>query len=240
MSSLKMVVGLGNPGRRYENNRHNIGFRAVELYAEQRNIDLSKNQSKARIGQGWVETKIEVPPAVQEKNARAEANKAPTNPNRQQNERATALSDQSLPLPKYRTLEQKVLLVKPQTYMNNSGEAVQALASYYNIVPADILVIHDHMDLPTGRLRLRPGGGAGGQNGVRSIINRLSTQDFPRLRVGVDRPPGRMDPAAYVLQDFRREEAKIFGELASTVVQIVDTWLFQGIDAAMNTFNGRT
>lgn len=253
MQSLKMVVGLGNPGRRYENNRHNIGFRAIELYAERRHIDVTKKQSKALIGQGTVDVRqLIISKPKQKKKPRkandgAIANQTDANQSGathssvgKTNELAKPAAEQGSERPTYRTVSAKVLLVKPQTYMNSSGESVQPLAHYYNIAPKDILVIHDHMDLPTGKLRLRPGGGAGGQNGVRSIINRLSTQDFPRLRIGVDRPPGRMDPAKYVLQDFQRAEAELFGSLADTVVQIIDTWLADGIDTAMNQFNGTT
>lgn len=233
---LKMVVGLGNPGRRYENNRHNIGFRAVELYAERYTLDLAKKQSKALIGMGWRESRGRVPSQIAQpqitliprREGLKERGQSDVEPNRTKSQESN------------RAKEVKVILVKPQTYMNNSGEAVVALAGYYNVEPANILVIHDDMDLPTGKLRLRPGGGAGGQNGVRSIINRLSTKDFPRLRIGIGRPPGRMDPAAYVLQDFVKREAEQFGALADTVVEIIDEWLFTNIDSVMNKFNGRT
>lgn len=230
MSRLKMVVGLGNPGRRYENNRHNIGFRGVELYGERRGIELSKKQSKSLIGQGLVEIRQSIPVSEEDEKP------VPCQPSRELDGGYRSSGYKT----DYKIVREKVLLVKPQTFMNNSGDAVQSLASYYNIAPNDIMVLHDHMDLPTGKLRLRPGGGAGGQNGVRSIIQRLGGQDFPRLRIGVGRPPGRMDPAAYVLQDFRREEAETFGDLADTVIQIIDFWLASGIDAAMNQFNGRT
>lgn len=243
MSSLKMVVGLGNPGRRYENNRHNIGFRVIELYAERYRIDVSKKQSKSLMGQGEIEGRRPLQAPQSKQKQRVTGDDSVESSSRIEWPTTSALSTSQQAessAPQFETVRQKVLLVKPQTYMNNSGEAVQSLASYYNIKPIDILAVHDHMDLPTGTLRLRPGGGAGGQNGIRSIINRLGGQDFPRLRIGVGRPPGRMDPAAYVLQDFRKAEAEIFGELADTVVRIIDTWLFEGIDAAMNQFNGRT
>ncbi|OUC05197.1 peptidyl-tRNA hydrolase [Litorilinea aerophila] len=133
---------------------------------------------------------------------------------------------------------QRVLLVKPLTYMNASGEAVAPLARYYRIAPEEILVIHDDLDLEAGRLRLRRNGSSGGQRGVQSIINQLGSQDFHRARVGIGRPPGRMDPAAYVLQDFSpQEEAEIFGPLRVTVCDAVVCWLFEGIEAAMNRFN---
>ena len=98
----------------------------------------------------------------------------------------------------------KTLLVKPLTYMNASGEAVGALARFYQIEPDDIIVVHDDLDMESGKIRLRRNGGSGGQNGIRSIIQHLGTPDFHRLKVGIGRPTGRMDPSAYVLQDFTR------------------------------------
>lgn len=233
---LKMVVGLGNPGRRYVNNRHNIGFRAVELYAERHHVDLSKKQSKALLGMGWREARPLAPSQI----LPLQGSSSPRREGSKDHGQSVTPPHQIKKSEPSRLKEVKVILVKPQTYMNNSGEAVVALAGYYHVEPSNILVIHDDMDLPTGKLRLRPGGGAGGQNGVRSIINRLNTKDFPRLRIGIGRPPGRMDPAAYVLQDFMRKEAELFGSLADTVVEIIDEWLFTTIDNVMNKFNGRT
>ncbi len=135
---------------------------------------------------------------------------------------------------------QRVLLVKPQTYMNLSGEAVQPLVNYYKIALSDLMVVFDDMDLPLGVIRLRPFGGAGGHNGMRSIIQRLGSNQFPRLRVGIDRPPGRMDPAAYVLQDFSSDEEAVMVQVRERAVDALETWLEQGIDAAMNAFNVRT
>ncbi|MCS6826380.1 MAG: aminoacyl-tRNA hydrolase [Caldilinea sp.] len=133
---------------------------------------------------------------------------------------------------------QKVLLVKPLTFMNASGEAVAALARFYRIEPSSILVIHDDLDLPAGKLRLRPGGSSGGQKGVQSIIEHMGTQEFPRIRVGIGRPPNGMDPAAYVLQDFSEEEETIFTPLRARIVEAAECWLFEGVERAMNRFNG--
>jgi PTH1 family peptidyl-tRNA hydrolase len=135
-------------------------------------------------------------------------------------------------------LRQKVLLVKPLTYMNNSGQSVASLANYYDIDPEAILVIHDDLDLEPGKIRLRPGGGSGGQNGIKSIIRLLGTHDFPRLRVGIGRPPGRMNPADYVLQNFSRDEEEIFAPLRPTAADAIECWLFEGLNAAMNRYNG--
>ncbi len=131
----------------------------------------------------------------------------------------------------------KVLLVKPMTFMNLSGQAVAPLARYYQVEPQDILVIYDDLDLEPGQLRLRPKGGAGGHRGVKSIIQHLGTQEFPRIRVGIGRPPGRMDPADYVLQDFSPEEEAIFGPVRERVCDAIECWLFEGIEKAMNEFN---
>ncbi|NUQ39738.1 MAG: aminoacyl-tRNA hydrolase [Caldilineales bacterium] len=131
----------------------------------------------------------------------------------------------------------RLLLVKPETYMNGSGEAVQPLAAFYKVDPAQLLVIFDDLDLPLGRLRLRPFGGAGGHNGMKSIIARLGTQAFPRLRVGIGRPPGRMDAADYVLHDFSAAEEEIMAPVRERAVQAILLWLHEGSAATMNAFN---
>lgn len=133
---------------------------------------------------------------------------------------------------------QKVLLVKPLTYMNASGEAVGPLARYYQIEADDIIVIHDDLDLDSAKLRLRRDGSSGGQNGVKSIIQHLGNQNFHRVRVGIGRPPGRMDPADYVLQDFTPAESELFVPLRERICDALELWLFEGIDAAMNHYNG--
>ncbi len=131
----------------------------------------------------------------------------------------------------------RVLVVKPMTYMNASGEAVAALAAFYKIAPADILVVSDDLDLPVGKLRLRPGGGAGGQQGMKSLIQCLRTEEFPRLRVGIGRPPGQMDPADYVLQDFSAGQEVEMAFVRPQAAEAIEVWLAQGLEAAMNQFN---
>ena len=140
----------------------------------------------------------------------------------------------------------KIVLAKPLTYMNLSGEAVGALAAFYKIAPADILVVSDDLDLPPGRLRLRPGGSAGGQKGVKSIIQHLHTEAFPRLRIGIGRPGGPgsgaapgMDPAAYVLQNFTAAQEAELAFVRPRAADAIETWLAQGIEAAMNGFNAK-
>jgi peptidyl-tRNA hydrolase, PTH1 family len=134
----------------------------------------------------------------------------------------------------------RVILVKPLTYMNASGEAVGPLAAFYKIAPADILVISDDLDLPAGRLRMRAGGGAGGQKGVLSITQHLHTDAFPRLRLGIGRPPGKMDPADYVLQNFSVQEENEMVFARAKAADAIEAWLASGIEAAMNQFNGKS
>ena len=133
--------------------------------------------------------------------------------------------------------EQRVLVAKPMTYMNASGEAVAPLAAFYKIAPADVLVVFDDLDLPVGRIRLRPGGGSGGQKGMQSIIKHLGSEAFPRLRVGIGRPPGQMDPAAYVLRPFSSEQEVEMTFVRITAADAIEAWLAFGIEAAMNQFN---
>jgi PTH1 family peptidyl-tRNA hydrolase len=193
MSNLKMIVGLGNPGPRYQHNRHNIGFQCVESFARRHQIGLSKIQRQAQTGEGWVMRGGQ---------------------------------------------RQQVLLVKPLTYMNNSGQAVGDLVRYYNVALEDLIVVHDDLDLDPGKIRVRASGGSGGQNGIRSLIQHLGSQEFARVRVGIGRPAGQMDPAAYVLQNFSADEETSFGPLRQRVCEALETWLFEGVTSTMNQFNG--
>jgi PTH1 family peptidyl-tRNA hydrolase len=184
-----LVVGLGNPGRRYRRNRHNIGFMVIDRVAETAGIRLGKVQSNAIVGDG-------------------------------------SLSEKSL------------ILAKPQTYMNLSGNAVGSLARYYRIPMGKLLVIYDEIDLPFGTLRFRAQGGSGGHNGMKSIIDRIG-RDFPRLRLGVDRPPGYMEPADYVLQNFSGDELPIVTEMVDLAVAAIQLYLQDGIEIAMTRYNGQ-
>jgi PTH1 family peptidyl-tRNA hydrolase len=136
--------------------------------------------------------------------------------------------------------DRRVVAAKPQTYMNDSGRAVGALLRFYKIPIERLLVIFDDLDLPFGVIRLRPDGGAGGHNGMRSIIQHLGGNRFARLRVGVGRPPGRMDPAAFVLQDFNREETAELAAVLDRAAQAIDLFFTAGITAAMNQFNANS
>ncbi len=184
-----LLVGLGNPGRVYTRNRHNVGFMVIDALARQLNLGTPRLQMKALIQNGHLDG-------------------------------------------------HRVILAKPQTYMNLSGEAVGSLVRYYKIPLAHLLVIHDDLDLPFGVIRLRPGGGAGGHKGLISIIERLGTQAFPRLRFGIGRPPGRMDPADYVLQDFSESDQPALDLLIDRAVQAIRVFVTEGLDTAMNRFNG--
>ncbi len=187
-ANMYMIVGLGNPGLRYQHNRHNVGYQILDVLAQEYGLGFDKRKFKAQLANGHVEG-------------------------------------------------QRVMLVRPETYMNLSGDAVQPLVSYFKIELSRLLVVYDDLDLPIGTLRLRPAGGAGGHNGMKSIIRRLGSNAFPRLRIGIDRPPGRMDPAAYVLQDFSPAEEEIMVQVRHRAVRAIVTWLQQGLDVAMNQFN---
>ncbi|CAG0932262.1 Peptidyl-tRNA hydrolase [Thermoflexales bacterium] len=183
-----LMVGLGNPGREYASNRHNIGFMTADRWAAAHSIAFNKIQHHAIVALG-------------------------------------------------RSGERRVIVAKPQTYMNESGRAVGALLRFYKIPAERLLVIFDDLDLPFGAIRLRADGGAGGHNGLRSIIQHLGGNHFARLRLGIGRPPGRMDPAAFVLQDFNRAEAAELDALLDRAAQAIDAFLAVGIAAAMNQFN---
>jgi len=132
----------------------------------------------------------------------------------------------------------RLVLAKPQTFMNLSGQPVGSLVRFYKIPHEQLLVVYDDVDLPLEMLRLRPGGGSAGQKGMGSIIERLGTQDFPRLRVGIDSPPGRMDAAAYVLQDFLVAEQPTMEIMLERAVDAILLFIKDGLDAAMNRYNG--
>lgn len=189
MTDTYLIVGLGNPGREYRDNRHNIGFMLIDRLAVRLNAQGMRLQSQALVVSATYEGR-------------------------------------------------KLILAKPQTYMNLSGQAVQGLIRFYKLPLQNLLVAHDDLDLPLGTLRLRPGGGSGGQKGVASTIERLGTSDFPRLRLGIGRPPGRMDAAAYVLQDFSASELPIVSEVLNRATDAVLTFVLEGLDRAMNRFNG--
>ena len=216
MPNFKLIVGLGNPGVRYTKTRHNVGFQCVRLYAERHQIDMGKTQQRAAIGDGWVQRRLPPTPVA------AQIGEA-----------------MSSPLVGTREQRQRVLLAQPLTYMNESGASVGPLADYYDIPLDDILVIHDDLDLPLGKLRLRGGGGSGGQKGIKSLIQHLGDPGFARARVGIGRPPGRMAVTDYVLQNFSARDEEEMAITRQEVLEAVDIWVFEGIEAAMNRFNSK-
>lgn len=131
----------------------------------------------------------------------------------------------------------RLILAKPMTYMNLSGQAVSSLVRFYKVILENLLVIYDDVDLPLGTLRLRPGGGAGGHKGMQSIIQQLGTPDFPRLRLGIDRPPGKRSAASYVLKDFSTDENEFLPVILDQGVDAALTFVTDGIDIAMNNYN---
>jgi peptidyl-tRNA hydrolase, PTH1 family len=131
-----------------------------------------------------------------------------------------------------------IILAKPQTFMNLSGQAVASLIRFYKIPLDHVIVAHDDIDLPLGTIRIRPGGGSGGQKGLASTIEKLGTQDFPRMRIGIGRPSGSQEAAGYVLQEFSSADAKVLIDVLPTAVQAMRTFISDGLEAAMTRFNG--
>jgi PTH1 family peptidyl-tRNA hydrolase len=188
---VKLVVGLGNPGRRYAATRHNVGFRIAERFCERSRLDLLARKFEGRFGRGTV-------------------------------------------------LGVDVGVLLPETFMNLSGQSV---AEALRLLPvgdpqSDLIVIFDDVDLPFGRIRIRPGGGAGGHKGLRDIIDKLGRDDFPRLRFGVGRPPhAGMDTADWVLQAFAADEESALGARLDEAAHALETMLRDGVVTAMNRFN---
>lgn len=133
--------------------------------------------------------------------------------------------------------DEKLILAKPQTFMNSSGKAVRSLVNFFKIPLARLLLVYDDVDLSFPQIRIRPAGGAGGQKGIRSVIQQLGSQEFPRMRIGIDRPPGRMPVSSYVLQDFSTEEREIFDRVRDQAAEAVLLFVSEGIDQAMTEYN---
>lgn len=193
----QLIVGLGNPGAKYDRTRHNIGFEAIDLLGRSWGISLSENRKfQAVFGEG----------------------RAPHG--------------------------EKIRLLKPLTYMNLSGQAVRAATDWFKLPPESVLVIYDDMDLAVGKIRLRLSGSAGGQKGMKSAIAHLGTQDFPRLRVGIDSPKNftssDKDAVSHVLGQFSKAEAQIMAEVLEMVLSAVELSLKQGVAKAMSLYNSRS
>ncbi|NLB80777.1 MAG: aminoacyl-tRNA hydrolase [Clostridiaceae bacterium] len=181
-----LIVGLGNPGEKYLDTRHNIGFEMLDVVSSAYGIKVSKIKFKALIGQGKINGK-------------------------------------------------DVILAKPQTFMNLSGESVSAIARYYQIPPERIIVIFDDAWLDIGKIRIRAKGSSGGHNGMGNIIYHLKSENFPRIRIGIGQPHHEI--IDYVLGKLTKEEVALFIETAKQVPDIIKTILIKGIDAAMNCYN---
>ena len=185
---MHIIVGLGNPGPRYRDTRHNIGFRCIDLMCSKWDIKLSERRAKAI-------------------------------------------------LVRDRHLGHDIVLAKPRTFMNNSGEGVLYLLARFKVQPEDLLIVYDEMEIPLGRLRIRATGSAGGHNGIKSIISALNSQAFPRLRVGIGHAPPGADQIAHVIGPFTAEESKVMVEAEKRSVEAVECILESNIDIAMNRFN---
>jgi PTH1 family peptidyl-tRNA hydrolase len=193
---MKLIVGLGNPGRFYANNRHNIGFICLNYFARQQGIHFDRKQCMARTGTGIVD-------------------------------------------------DTQVVLAKPQTYMNLSGQAVSRLVKKFNISPDNLIVVHDDLDLPLGKVRTRLGGSSAGHKGIESIITELGRQDFVRIRVGISRPEPNEDASEiseadiirYVLGDFAPDEKQTVNLVIAKVSDAIFCLLNEGLKAVMNKYN---
>lgn len=188
-----LVVGLGNPGKEYARNRHNVGFLVADLVAERIGAKFSRHKravadvAEGRLGLGGP----------------------------------------------------RVVLAKPLTYMNLSGGPVAGLAQFYKVPPEQVVAVHDELDLPFGEVRAKIGGGEGGHNGLRSMSRSLATKEYARVRFGIGRPPGRQDPADYVLSDFSATERKELEFLVDRSADVVEAVVTRGVEWAQNAYHGR-
>ena len=181
---MYIIAGLGNPGKEYENTRHNIGFDVIDRLAEEENIAVMESKHKALIGKGYV-------------------------------------------------AGQKVILAKPQTFMNLSGQCVQPLLAWYKIRPDQLVVVHDELDIPAGELRFKKGGGNAGHNGLKSITQMLGTPDFYRLRIGIGRPPQKGDVINWVLGRPCSEDAEKIRAATDNALEVLKIFVQKGLEAAV-------
>lgn len=185
---MKLVIGLGNPGLRYANTRHNVGFKVINKVAKLTKIKVKGRRYKSRMGEGKI-------------------------------------------------LEHEVILAQPMTYVNLSGEAVELLVRNFQVKLSDLLVVYDDISLELGKIRIRKKGSAGGHNGMNSIIEKLCSQEFPRIRIGIGSPPPEIEIRDYVLSRFTKEENEIIESAIEKAAQAVICTIEEGIDAAMNRYN---
>lgn len=188
---MYVIAGLGNPDKKYDKTRHNVGFDVIDAMAKRYNIELTEKKYRALCGSGYI-------------------------------------------------AGQKVLLVKPQTYMNLSGESIQAVLNFYKLdAGSDLLVIYDDINLAPGRIRVRAKGSAGGHNGIKNIIVVTGTQEFARIRIGVGEKPQGWDLADYVLGRFSKEERALVEDAFADAVKATEMILKDDLSGAMNQFNGK-
>ena len=185
---MYIIVGLGNPGKKYNETRHNVGFRAVDLLAMKNNIEIKKIKFKALYGEG-------------------------------------------------RIANEKVILVKPQTFMNLSGESLREVMQFYKIGTDRLIVVYDDIDIKIGSIRIRAKGSAGTHNGMKSIIYQLQDDSFCRIRIGIGKPEN-CDLADFVLSRFRKEEVSLINESINKAVLTIESILEKNIEEAMNKYNG--
>ena len=185
---MKLIVGLGNPGRQYAGTRHNVGYDVLQLLGRRLVVERWKSQFEADVADG-------------------------------------------------RIGDERVLLVAPTTYMNLSGRAVKAHLGFHKATSADVLVVCDDLNLPSGKLRLRGSGTAGGQKGLQNIVDLLGTTQVARLRIGIGRPPLLIDPSDYVLGRFTADEKPAIAIACATAADAVEAWVQQGLETAMNKYN---
>ena len=184
---MKLIVGLGNPGSKYRETRHNIGFKTIKRLADLHNF-LPTQRCDSIIAEGLIR-------------------------------------------------DQEVVLAQPLTYMNRSGKAVNCLVRKYNLDLEDLLIVYDDLNLNVGRIRLKTSGSSGGHNGLKSIINYLSSDQFSRLRIGIGRPESGFDVSEYVLDSFKPDEQKIIDKSIEEAIQAIDIYIEAGPEVAMNKFN---
>lgn len=188
MITLKLLVGLGNPGKKYSETRHNVGFRAIKRIADFFDFDKPFFELNALISRGDIE-------------------------------------------------DEKIILAQPYSYMNNSGKVVKNLMDYYKLSLNQLIIIYDDLDLPVGKIRIKIKGSSGGHNGIKSIINNLTTKEFSRIRIGIGRPPQNINTVSHVLDYFNTEEEKEIEIAVKDLVKAVKVICNDGLDRAMNEFN---
>ncbi len=188
LPKMHLIVGLGNPGIRYRETRHNAGFQCVDMLARRWDIPVKERRAKTVLGVGWYGS-------------------------------------------------HEVVLAKPRTFMNNSGEAIAYLLARFGGGPQSLVVIYDEMELTLGRLRIRPAGSDGGHNGMKSIISTLQTNQFARIRLGIGPPPEGQSSIPYLLGPFSKDEASLISQAVTKVAEAVECLLEENIDGAMNRFN---